>query len=163
MTYFISFYFDYEGLSNLAFLCKLNNNYPTFLKDIRLNNNPYEDIFFIAIDEKHYYYNFIATNMEPMFKVVLPNFQEFWIFCVKFLHKESGYSSIHNANIIFNHAVRNYLRQIKKNVDVQHYIITKLFSLFSLPKTIYLVEQIDYDSALKIIKENEALVLWHIV
>jgi|GEM_PF-3501311 len=159
MTYFASFIFDFDGLTNKAIVYKMYGDKLKLIKYKKLDYNPYNDVFFISFLDVHYYYNRILTNMKPQFYYTLPSDEEqWWTFCIRPLYKASSSPITYDNDIVFQLAIEEYLKLTGENKNVEHYII--VHNPFSKSKTAYLVEQLSLDEALNIMKEYEYLVLW---
>jgi hypothetical protein len=160
MIYFISFILDYAGINNRAILFKLEDNYDLKLcKYLKLDYNPYGDIYIVSFLDVYYYYNYISTNMKPYFYYTLPSDEEqWWTYCIKILYHKSGYQSSYGNNVILKLALEDYKKHYGEINNVTHYII--VFNSQGRYKSIYLVEQIPIHEAIKVMKENEDLTLW---
>jgi len=160
MTYFISFILNFAGISNRAILFKLTDDYDLKLyKYLNLDYNPYNDIIFVSFLDVYYYYNYISTNMKPIFYYTLPSDEEqWWTYCIKVLYHKSGFPSSYGNNVLLKLALEDYKKHGGEINNVSHYII--VFNPQNRYKSIYLVRQVPIHEAIKVIKENEDLTLW---
>jgi hypothetical protein len=177
MTYFIAFKFDFQGLNNVAYLFKLdnNNNLETVKGILTFKENPYGNIYFIYIEPEYLRMRsvFVRTNLKPLFEIK----GYFNIYCIKILYvkeyihdlpNDYTYTYIKNyVNNCLQDTINEYTSKYNKN-EVEYIVaITNQHRIyknkFELNIRVYIVEQLNKDEVNKIMEDNETLLLWELV
>jgi hypothetical protein len=149
-----------QGLENYATVFLLQNDNVKPIKVIYLNYNPYGDIYFIRIKYEDFWSSYVSTNLKPLWSEILEYEDLISIFGVKLLYRGIGYSIIYNDRDLFEYVTKKYLQKTKSTIIPEYYFVTNDKYKY---KSIYLVNPINKEEAIKIITDNEHIVLWEAI
>jgi|GEM_PF-2678155 len=181
MTYFIAYSITSLGMSTKAILFKiLDESRIEMISEPKEIDNVYNDVYFVFIDpiELRSRKSFVRTTLKPIWKdvAVLKSYLDFYFYVFKLLYYKEASSYL--SNPITLKQLNNYVKEFMKDTINEYknkygilpkdYIISvQTASPLYLPKQIstifakmYLVQSIPKEEALKIIQDNEVLVLW---
>jgi len=184
MTYFLVFNLIPYGLMKIVDLYKLINDdcIGRVSKEPKIiNNNPYGNVYFASVDLEYLRKRkeFVRTTFKPIWTSYKN--MPFWPITrdINIYSFKALYSKKFN-DIIIKDGNFKKIKEIVKNcvdytfkeyeskfgvIESKHYIIT----FVTLPFTdvsnllVYIVEPINKKEAIKIIQENESLVLWELI
>jgi hypothetical protein len=190
MTYFLAYFIGYRGLSETTFLFKLNNEGIVEMVDtstLKLNNNNiYGGIYFAFIDASSFRTRkwFIKTTIKPIFTnmQIGKSAVNYYFYAFRLLQRNS--TTYHPNYKITTKGIRYYVKdfikesllkyRINNNMEkeAKDYIVCVYCSeIRFVPTTyatdvfvnIYIVESIPKEEAIKIIEDNESLILWELL
>jgi hypothetical protein len=147
MTYFIAFRLK-NKITDKATIFLLKNDEVKVVKEIKLNYNPYGDIYVVYI----FWDDVVNTNVEPIFDEVYVEGYEVKIYAFRLLKYD-----------IQPYTPRFFPFVFEDNLQInnsQHYIVWYDLDEY---KSTYIVEPVSREVFMNVIKQNEIIILWELI